>query len=90
MNTARVADSYGFNPHEHKPSQDPWDPKTAEEKQAGTGGEQWPGKTSSGSSDSSSDSELKPESDESPAPSAENPSAKGRKASGTARSTATK
>ncbi len=38
--TARVADSYGPNPHEHKPSQDAFDPdadkELAEEKQATT------------------------------------------------------
>lgn len=39
--TARVADSYGANPHEHKPSQDPFAPdvdlELAEAKQAATG-----------------------------------------------------
>lgn len=40
--TARVADSYGPDPHEHKPSQDPFlpdvDQKLTEAKQAATGG----------------------------------------------------
>jgi len=88
--TARVADSYGPNPHEHKPSQDPWDADTAEEKQAETGVTEWPGKTSSESSENNSDSSPKTDGDSIPAPSAENPSAKVRKGSGSARSTATK
>jgi hypothetical protein len=38
--TARVADSYGPDPHEHKPSQDAWVAEEADEKQAETGGAQ--------------------------------------------------
>lgn len=53
--TARVADSYGSDPHEHKPSQDPWDPETADEKQAATGGV---GEEEPSAGTSSSDSET--------------------------------
>jgi hypothetical protein len=90
MNTARVADSYGVNPHEHKPSQDPWDAETADEKQAETGVAEWDGTSSSTSpSNSESSGEKILSDDERPAPNAESPSAPARKANSSARSTAT-
>lgn len=101
--TARVADSYGVNPHEHKPSQDPWEADTADDKQAETGGvqvapgealadEEEPSPGSSYSDSQSSDASTestKPKSDFKPAQSAENPSTPAPKGSSTARSTAT-
>lgn len=90
MNTARVADSYGLNPHEHKPSQDPFEAETADEKQAETGDVECPGTSSSTSpSDSDSSASKNLSDDEKPAPSAESPSGPARKANSSARSTAT-
>ena len=90
MNTARVADSYGLNPHEHKPSQDPFEAETADEKQAETGDVECPGTSSSTSpSDSGSSVSKNLSGDEKPAPSAASPSGPARKANSSARSTGT-
>lgn len=92
--TARVADSYGDNPNEHKPSQDPWDPDTADDKQAATGGvdvrEEESSAGSSSSTPTSSSESSSPKSrnsDSRPAPAAESPTGQGPKGSSTARST---
>lgn len=92
--TARVADSYGADPHEHKPSQDPWDAETADEKQAATGGvgeeESSPGTSSSDSetNDASSSGKTR-SSDAKPARSAVSRSGRGQKDSSSAPSTDT-
>lgn len=87
MPTARVADSYGDNPSEHKPSQDPFDPETADEKQAETGGaEPWDGNSTEPSSSSSESSSGKNRtSGSSPAPTTANRTAKDRTGGSTAR-----
>ncbi len=64
MFTARVADSYGVNPHEHKPSQDPFEAETAVEKQAETGDVECPGTSSSTSPTDSDSSDSKNLSDD--------------------------
>lgn len=92
--TARVADSYGPNPHEHKPSQDPFlpdvDADAAEEKQAETGDAAWAGNSSSTSSDETpSTSPKKRKSASKPAPSAGSRSTPDQPGSSTARSTGT-
>lgn len=88
--TARVADSYGTDPHEHKPSQDPFDPETADEKQAETGGAPWPGSSSSTSeSDNGSSTEKNPNSDSAPARTTESRTSPDPTESSTARSTGT-
>lgn len=66
--TARVADSYGVNPHEHKPSQDTWSADDADDKQAETGGAQLqPGEALANEEESSpgSSSEQEQSSDDS-------------------------
>lgn len=97
--TARVADSYGADPHEHKPSQDVWDADTAEEKQAGSGGVNGeengggdgvsPGPNSSTSPSETESTDVKTDGDSTPAPMTENPSEKAPTGSSTADSTAT-
>lgn len=88
---ARVADSYGFNPHEHKPSQDAFDPETADEKQAETGGVD----VSAGNSSSTSEPieqnspEKSESSDSEPARTTENRTGKAKTAGSSARSMAT-
>lgn len=90
MPTARVADSYGDNPHEHKPSQDVWEADTADEKQAGTGGAEWPGSSSSTSPTSKPSSDAKKTSAGSkPAPTTASRTEKDPTDSSSARSTAT-
>lgn len=92
--TARVADSYGADPHEHKPSQDPFDPNQPE-KQAETGGvyvaeeDRWDGSNSSTSSSETESSDGKTDSDSTPAPTTESPSVKDPTGSSSARSTGT-
>jgi hypothetical protein len=89
--TARVADSYGLNPHEHKPSQDPWVAETAGDKQAGTSGVEvsCPGSSSSTSENDSESSSPKTGQDSTPARTAASHSAPDPTASSSARSTAT-
>lgn len=92
--TARVADGYGVDPHEHKPSQDAFDPdgeQDTEAAQAETGGVvPCPG-TSSSPSESSDDSSSKTsgKSDSSPVPTTANRTAPDRTGSSTARTTGT-
>lgn len=94
--TARVADSYGTNPNEHKPSQDPWVAEEADAKQAETGGvpvvaveeESSPGSSSSTSPSSEPSSKpTNPTVPGKPARGAGNPSTPAPKAGSTARST---
>lgn len=95
--TARVADSYGANPHEHKPSQDAFQPdgdQDTEAAQAETGGRGveygWDGSNYSTSPSSDESSPEKTRSDDSsPAPSAESRTGRAPKGSSTARSTGT-
>lgn len=96
--TARVADSYGVNPHEHKPSQNPFVPDEAEEEQAETGGvdvddegraDSSPGNSSSTSAGGTKSSGPKTDSGSTPAQSAGNRSARALKGSSSASSTGT-
>lgn len=94
--TARVADSYGANPNEHKPSQDPWVADEADDKQAETGGvvptreeESSPGSSSSTSETDSGSSSSKTGQGSTPARTAVSPSTPAPKGSSTARSTGT-
>lgn len=93
--TARVADSYGTDPHEHKPSQDLWDPETADEKQADTGenaepaGEDEPSAGTSSSSSETSNENSPEKTSPKPAPRTESRTAPDLTGGSTARSTGT-
>jgi hypothetical protein len=87
--TARVADSYGTDPSQHKPSQDPWAADTAEHKQAETGGAPWVGTNSWPTGSSGNSSNARTGGASTPAPTTANRSSQGRTANRSAGSTAT-
>jgi hypothetical protein len=87
--TARVADSYGTDPNQHKPSQDPWAADTADDKQAETGDVPWVGTNSWPTGSSGSSSNARTGGASTPAPTTVNRSSKGRTGNRSASSTAT-